>query len=607
MMSFRESLETKKTMAIARECFTEMARRNVDPESFVAWLESSLEERPEMLESEGGAWLETELKLNEAGFLKSMFSNIFKSKPTDPLQAAMSKVQDLITRSNRQGSRLSQEKIQNMLHSMLSLLKSRQFPTPASQAAKPGDAGKPAAPGKPPAPAPGARPGAPRANIDLSAKSFATGPGGTMPVGSGTARKPQAAGARTTTQRFESSNGVSNIERMLLETRIKSLCFLLSDTGHDPMAFAQWYTSQRSLDESWLGGAISGIKGGLAGGWDRLMGGGEGSVLDAFRKGYTTSRDANYDQDDIKAMDDAMRHLSDFAKNLPADQFADVQKQIADLVTSLRDASTAKMPQQKPQEPRAGEQAKGQQAPQSDKPGSVYLGKVHVQLVGNTLHAQGSNASFNVRLEPDQLKQIASLDKLEAVMGVGPVTPMDFNKVARSAGAVKSLGGADVHISKDALHLNKIKIPMKPQQVQYVLNMLGMDETAFEKAAAAPAGGAPAGSGTPPAGTKPSGESAPPASESPSEDYSKDENVVNFIKSSDKMEAKMGIKLPPIFKKIMAQWDQIEKNPDLRQKIVSFTKQELMKKPDETKNFHAINGLIMIPKGSKEIRLKSVA
>lgn len=601
MISFRESLENKKTMAIARECFVEMARRNIDPESFVAWLESIMEETHEIRESDGEAWLETELKLNEAGFLKSMFSNIFKSEPTDPLQAAMSKIQDLITRSNRQGSRLSQEKIQNMLHSMLSLLKSRQFPTPASQAAKPAAAGKPAAP------APGARPGAPRANIDLSAKSLATGPSGTMPVASGTARKPQAAGARTTTQRFESSNGVSNIERMLLETRIKSLCFLLSDSGHDPMAFAQWYTSQRSLDENWLGGAISGIKGGLAGGWDRLMGGGDGSVLDAFRKGYTTSRDAKYDQDDIKAMDDAMRHLSDFSKNLPADQFADVQKQVAELVTSLRDASTAKMPQQKPQDPKAGEQAKGQQATQSDKPGAVYLGKVHVQLVGNTLHAQGSNASFHVRLEPDQLKQIASLDKLEAVMGVGPVTPTDFNKVARSAGAVKSLGGADVHISKDALQLNKIKIPMKPQQVQHVMNMLGMDETDFDKAAAAPAGGAPAGSSAPPAETKPAGGGAPPASESPAEDYSKDENVVNFIKSSDKMEAKMGIKLPPIFKKIMAQWDQIESNPDLKQKIVSFTKQELMKKPDENKNFHAINNLVMIPKGSKEIRLKSVA
>ena len=140
---------------------------------------------------------------------------------------------------------------------------------------------------------------------------------------------------------------------------------------------------------------------------------------------------------------------------------------------------TKDQPETSPKEPQTSPE---QPQTQSDKTGAIHLGKVHVQLAGNNLKVQGSKAMFNVRLEPNQLQQIANLTKLEAVMGTDPVTPVDLSKGGIPAGiSIKNLGNADVHISKTALHLNNIQIPLKLKQVQYILNMLGMDETAFEQ------------------------------------------------------------------------------------------------------------------------------
>lgn len=114
--------------------------------------------------------------------------------------------------------------------------------------------------------------------------------------------------------------------------------------------------------------------------------------------------------------------------------------------------------------------------------GKIPLGKVHVQLVGNKLKVQGSKAMFDVRLEPNQLQQIASLTKLENIMGNEPVKPVDYSKGGRSAGIeIKRLGDAEAHISKNALHLNNIQITLNQNQIQYILNMLGMDDTAFDQ------------------------------------------------------------------------------------------------------------------------------
>ena len=465
MISFRESLETKKTLQIASECFAEMVRHKVDPDLFADWLGLHAEEFSDSLTAESQAWLETELRLNEAGLIsdlaskaKGFLGGLFKGGSGDPLASAMSKIQDLIGRSKRQGSRLSQENLQSMLHNVMAVLKSRQFPTPATAqpAAQPAEP-QPAA-AQPPA---DARAGVPRANVDLSPQVSVAGAGGSYKPTAATP-KPTTPAPKPKPQTFVNVEGVSTLQRKLLETRLKSLCFLLSDSGYDPMAFAEWYTSQRVLDEGWLTGALAGIKGGLAGGWDRFMGGGEGSVLDAFRKGYITSRDASYEQDDIRAIESAMKSLIEFSKGLPPEQFADVQKQIAELITALREALTA-------------------------------------------------------RIKP--------------------------------------------------------KTEDKPKETG--------EESGKEK----------------------TGEESPAVV-----DYSKDENVVAFLKASDKLGAEMGLKLPPMYKKIMAQWNLIDKNAALRQKIVEFTKQELLKKPDDkSRNFYAINTVVYMPKGSKEVRLKSAA
>lgn len=441
MNSFRESLEIRKTLAVASECFSEMQRRQVDPESFVNWVESLDHSYDRDLVAECMEWLETELRLNEAGFVsnimdktKGLLGSLFQGSSKDPLQAAMAKVQDLIKKSSRASSRLSQDKLQSALHGMLSTLKSRQFPTPSmAQSQEP------------------TKVGVPRANVDLSPQVGVAGPG-SYKVATAASTAPVQP-VQTKTDKF--SETTSLIQRGLLETRMRNLCYLLSELGYNPKSFAEWYTSQRELEESWLAGALSGIKGGLAGGWDRIMGGGTGSILDAFRKGYITSRDAVYEKEDLRAIDEAIKHLLDFAKGLPPEGFADVQKQIAELISMLKEAATARV-----------------------------------------------KASSEPEAKPSEEK------------------PKD----------------------------------------------------------------------------------APPAA-----DYTKDENVVAFIKSSDKLAPAMGVRMPPIYKKIAAQWEQIEKNPELKKKVVDFTKQELLKKPEEKKNFYAINTFVHIPRGSTSIVLKKIA
>jgi hypothetical protein len=111
--------------------------------------------------------------------------------------------------------------------------------------------------------------------------------------------------------------------------------------------------------------------------------------------------------------------------------------------------------------------------------GKIPLGKVHVQLVGNSLKAQGSKAMFDVRLEPNQLQQLTNLTKLENIMGNEPVKAVDYSQKGPAGLNIKQLGIADAYISKNALHLNKTQIPLNQKQVQFILNMLGMDESDF--------------------------------------------------------------------------------------------------------------------------------
>jgi hypothetical protein len=129
-------------------------------------------------------------------------------------------------------------------------------------------------------------------------------------------------------------------------------CVLLYEMEINPVAFADWATSEDVVCEAgdWLGGAWSGLKGGLAGGWDELMRGGTGGFFGGFRKGWRSSRDTKYDQYDIQAIDDAMKHFQDLANRLSGSEHADLNAKMAQLIDNLKKVSAEKPPVVEPEE-----------------------------------------------------------------------------------------------------------------------------------------------------------------------------------------------------------------------------------------------------------------
>lgn len=348
MISFKESLELKKTEKLASECFREMIIRGISPESFVEWLD--IHSETDHIADKAEKWVITELKVNEQGFFQNV-GNFMQGAANkvqgavgnwmqnagnkmmagsgsnqDPLvvasNQAVEKINDLIKKSNRQNSRLAQKDIQDSLYGILKTLKNTPVatqppPIPPQAGAKPM---KPMAGGPP--------------TVDAASKARAAG------AATDRASSPDQF-------HYESSRHgkINPIEIKLMETRIKSLCFLIEERGFDSKLFAEWITNEYVLDEAnWLGGAWAGLKGGLAGGFDRFMGGGEGSVWDAFTKGYKGSRDEKYDQYDIKSIEDAIKHLTDFSGKLDAANYKELSKQIADLSANLRNVATSKAP-----------------------------------------------------------------------------------------------------------------------------------------------------------------------------------------------------------------------------------------------------------------------
>lgn len=358
MISFKESLEFKKTEKLALECFREMIIRGISPEAFVEWLDTHSE--TDHIADKAEKWIVTELKVNEQGFFQNV-GNFMQGAANkvqgavgsfmqnagnkmmagsgsnqDPLvvasNQAVEKINDLIKKSNRQNSRLAQKDIQDSLYGILKTLKNTPVatqppPIPPQAGAKPM---KPMAGGPP--------------TVDAASKARAAG------AATDRASSPDQFN-------YESSRHgkINPIEIKLMEARIKSLCFLIEGRGFNSKLFAQWIANEYVLDEAnWLGGAWAGLKGGLAGGFDRFMGGGEGSVWDAFTKGYKGSRDEKYDQYDMKSIEDAIKHLTDFSGKLDAANYKELSKQIADLSANLRNVATSKAPAESGAKP-AGE------------------------------------------------------------------------------------------------------------------------------------------------------------------------------------------------------------------------------------------------------------
>ena len=329
MISFRESLQLKKFEKLASECFAEMMAHHISPESFVEWLD--IHSEAENISDKAENWITTELHLNEQGLLQKVggwFQNLAnqgKQTSQDPLtvasQQAMAKITDLIKKSQRQGSKLNQPSVQGALQKVLQVLKN----TPVVSVPPPLPKEQPPQP-QTPKPIP-QMPGAPP-TIQQAQQQMAQG-----------AKSARASSG----EEYFGDSTINIIDKKLMETRIKNFCYALEENGYSSKKFVDWIVNEYVLGESsWLGAAWQGIKGGLSSGFDRLMGGGEGSVLDAFRKGYKGGQQEKYDQYDVKAIEDAVKHLSDFAGKLTAPQYQELSKQIAELSSMLKNVSVSK-------------------------------------------------------------------------------------------------------------------------------------------------------------------------------------------------------------------------------------------------------------------------
>jgi|694.fasta_scaffold21019_8 hypothetical protein len=156
---------------------------------------------------------------------------------------------------------------------------------------------------------------------------------------------------RTTTKTGNlQTNSFSPIGQKLFETRIKSICYKLDELKINPYHFATCFVDEfcedNNINESgFIGGAWSGLKGAVKGGWDRLMGGGEGSIWDSIQGGYRSGRDSKYDDYDRQAIADAIKHLGNFSKQIEGSTLQNFQQQINGLITNLNKTLTYK-PQQ---------------------------------------------------------------------------------------------------------------------------------------------------------------------------------------------------------------------------------------------------------------------
>lgn len=298
MISFRDSIQNRHLNEAAVECFTLMIEHRIDPDSFIEWFSTNMDNDQDLGNCE--AWLEASMQdvMREGigGMIQGFFAKDTSLKKS--VSDAIYKLNDLLARGQRQNSRLNKKELEEMLRGMVATLKNMPIPE------EPGSA-----PPNPVPPNPVPNPVPPHESV-----SFA--------------------------------------QKKLLETRLRMACVLLYEMEINPVAFADWATSEDVVCEAgdWLGGAWSGLKGGLAGGWDELMRGGVGGFFGGFRKGWRSSRDTKYDQYDIQAIDDAMKHFQDLTNRLSGSEHADLNAKMAQLIDNLKKASAEKPPIVEPEE-----------------------------------------------------------------------------------------------------------------------------------------------------------------------------------------------------------------------------------------------------------------
>jgi len=359
MITFKESIEIKNTIKLAEKCFYMMESYKISSINFVDWIESSFDDNQDINENLR-LWLQTEIN-----FLENYDSEVFEeeditfgqslAKDFDAVKnstigkkigqlgsaafqgvkkgmqqysaysdvqsmaknvgTAKQKLIDLFKRGERQGSILSNDKIKTALSNIINMLQKID----------------PSTIGRTPQP-------------DMANVTFNGQPSG------GDAKQITPFDPTTSITPNLQTNSFSPIGQKLFETRIKSICYKLDELKINPYHFATCFVDEfcedNNINESgFIGGAWSGLKGAVKGGWDRLMGGGEGSIWDSIQGGYRSGRDSKYDDYDRQAIADAIKHLGNFSKQIEGSTLQNFQQQINGLITNLNKTLTYK-PQQ---------------------------------------------------------------------------------------------------------------------------------------------------------------------------------------------------------------------------------------------------------------------
>lgn len=371
MITFKESIEIKNTIKLAEKCFYMMESYKISSINFVDWIESSFDNSQDINENLR-LWLQTEIN-----FLENYDSEVFEeeditfgqslAKDFDAVKnstigkkigqwgsaalqgvkkgmqqysahsdvqsmaknvgTAKQKLIDLFKRGERQGSILSNDKIKTALSNIINMLQKidpstiGRTPQPANanpETARYNAANVPEQPASP----------------DMANVTFNGQPSG------GDAKQITPFDRTTTKTANLQTNSFSPIGQKLFETRIKSICYKLDELKINPYHFATCFVDEfcedNNINESgFIGGAWSGLKGAVKGGWDRLMGGGEGSIWDSIQGGYRSGRDSKYDDYDRQAIADAIKHLGNFSKQIEGSTLQNFQQQINGLITNL--------------------------------------------------------------------------------------------------------------------------------------------------------------------------------------------------------------------------------------------------------------------------------
>lgn len=257
MRTFLETIKQREIDKIAYECFVLMGERGVNPLKYVAWLQENVNQSDLLIESKN--WISIEMEFVEA----------IDPAVQQNAQKAVSSLQDILKRAQRQGSSLGQiSGIQNMLADLIYSLQNELEP-----------------PAPPPTPAPGSM------DMDALAKSAAPAPVTSW-------NKP---------------------EGTVIKESITTLLDNLNEYGIDSKLFAEWYVTKgdncKTKEEfneafgEFLGGLWNGVKSAVGHGWNQFT----QDLGQPFNQGMNQYRN----QKDVEMVKQAMQILGQLQGQVP--------------------------------------------------------------------------------------------------------------------------------------------------------------------------------------------------------------------------------------------------------------------------------------------------